>query len=39
MFFMFIFIGWMCCAIFMLIVLDLLIRLLARLFIGKKAEG
>ncbi|MCA3645472.1 MAG: hypothetical protein IOC54_08120 [Methylobacterium sp.] len=33
------FIGLMCCAIFMLIVLDLLVRLLARLFIGKKAEG
>lgn len=39
MFFIVIFIGMMCCAIFMLIVLDLLIRLLARLFIGKKAEG
>jgi len=39
MFFIVIFIGLMCCAIFMLIVLDLLIRLLARLFIGKKAEG
>lgn len=39
MFFIFIFIGLMCCAIFMLIVLDLLVRLFARLFIGKKAEG
>ena len=39
MFFIVIFIGLMCCAIFMLIVLDLLIRLFARLFIGKKAEG
>ena len=39
MFFIVIFIELMCCAIFMLIVLDLLIRLFARLFIGKKAEG
>jgi hypothetical protein len=38
-FFTVIFIGLICCAIFVLIVLDLLVRLFARLFIGKKAEG